>query len=534
MRSLAALAVLLALGAAPAQAARGLAPPPLPGHRALQAIGAQGPALVELEGESGAFALQASGATLVSSALRLWKVPGAAAVRLVPRLAAAGAVRAVGPDRRMLQPFERRDVTDPLVPTEWWIPKIGADTVVPPGPGLPVTVIDAGLDLTHPEFAGRPNTTVLNQQTVVGQSDEHGTAVSSVVAAPVNGVGIVGVYPQAVLRSFDSSPSDAIDEASVIQGITQASLAGRGVINLSLGGPEKSFFMAQAIVLAFGRGTISVAASGNEFEKGNPLSYPADDPHVLTIAATTEDDKPASFSSSSSAVDLAAPGVDIPVAVPLIDDPSGYTTLNGTSFSSPLVAGATAWVWTARPTLEKTQVYDLMRWSAKDIWDDGWDRDTGFGLLDIPHALSMSPPPIDPQEPNDDLDQIKAHGLFPVAKPLVKGVLKARADVTDDPEDVYRIKVPAHAALTVTMKPDANVNLELWGPFTATVAETGTARRRDLLGVSARPSAQAETIRWTNKGKKAIVVYPDVYFPTGSAALDADYTITIRTAPARP
>ena len=66
------------------------------------------------------------------------------------------------------------------------------------------------------------------------------------------------------------------------------------------------------------------------------------------------------------------------------------------------------------------------------------------------------------------------------------------------------------------------------------MAETGTARRRDLLGVSARPSAQAETIRWTNKGKKAIVVYPDVYFPTGSAALDADYTITIRTAPARP
>ena len=135
----------------------------------------------------------------------------------------------------------------------------------------------------------------------------------------------------------------------MIQGIAQASLAGRGVINLSLGGPEKSFFMAQAIVLAFGRGTIIVAAAGNEFENGNPLSYPADDPHVLTVGATTEDDKPASFSSSSSAVDLAAPGVDIPVAVPLVDDPSGYTTLNGTSFSSPLVAGATAWVWTARP-----------------------------------------------------------------------------------------------------------------------------------------------------------------------------------------
>ena len=126
MRTLTALAVLLALGAAPAHASRGLAPPPLPGPRALQAIGAQGPTLVGLKDESGAFALQAAGGTLVSSALRLWKVPAAAA-DLLPRLVAAGVVSAVEPDRRLLRPFERRDVTDPLVPTEWWIPKVGAD-----------------------------------------------------------------------------------------------------------------------------------------------------------------------------------------------------------------------------------------------------------------------------------------------------------------------------------------------------------------------------------------------------------------------
>jgi subtilisin family serine protease len=534
MRTLTALAVLLALGAAPAHASRGLAPPPLPGPRALQAIGAQGPTLVGLKDESGAFALQAAGGTLVSSALRLWKVPAAAA-DLLPRLVAAGVVTAVEPDRRVLRPFASRDVvTDPLVPTEWWIPKVGADTVVAPGPGVPVTVIDAGLDMTHPEFAARPNTTVLNTQTLLGQDDEHGTAVSSVVGAPVNGVGVVGVYPQAVLRAFDASPNATIDEASVIQGITEASLAGRGVTNLSLGGPDQSFFMEEAIVLAFGRGTITVAAAGNEFQNGNPLSFPADDPHVLTVAATTEDDKPAAFSSSSSAVDLAAPGVDIPVAVPLVDDPTGYTTLDGTSFSSPLVAGATAWVWTVRPTLEKTQLYDLMRWSAKDIWDTGWDKDTGFGLLNIPNALTQAPPPIDPLEPNDDINQVRAGGLFPTAKPLVTGTFKARVDFTDDPEDVYRVNVPAHTTLTVTMKPDANITLELWGPLTQTVTENGTARNRDLLGLSARPGTETEAIRWTNKAKKAVVVYSDSYFPTGSSALDADYTLTVKTARARP
>lgn len=514
MRLLVALVVLLALGAAPAQASRR-------------------PALVQLKGQSGAFALQTAGGTLVSSALRLWKLPGAAAARLLPRLAAAGAVRAVEPDQVMLRPFASRDVADPLVPQEWWISVIGADTVVPPGPGVPVTVIDSGVDLTHPEFATRPDTSALNQQTLVGRDQDHGTAVSSVVGAPVNGLGLVGVYPQAALRAFDTSPSDAIDEALVIQGIIEASQAGRGVINLSLGGADKSDFMAQAIVLAFGRGTITVAAAGNEFQNGNVLWYPASDPHVLTVAATTQENKPALFSGASSAVDLAAPGTEIPVAVPFTVDPSGYTTLNGTSFSAPLVAGATAWVWTARPTLATTQVFDLMRWSAADIWEPGRDKDTGYGMLDIPAALTQSPPPVDPLEPNDDVEQVKAGGIFSAAKPLVKGPFKARVDLTEDPADLYRVNVPAHGTVTVTLKPDANVNLELWGPQTRSVTETGDERRRDLLGISANPGAQAEVVRWTNTGKKAIVAYADVYFPSPSRAHDANYVLSIKTARAR-
>ena len=86
MRALAAAVVMLALGAAPAYGARGFALPSLPGPRATQALASHEAALVELRGETGAFALQAAGGTVVSPALRLWKVPGAAAARLVPRL----------------------------------------------------------------------------------------------------------------------------------------------------------------------------------------------------------------------------------------------------------------------------------------------------------------------------------------------------------------------------------------------------------------------------------------------------------------
>ena len=72
---------------------------------------------------------------------------------------------------------------------EWWLADVGADRATAPGPGVPITIVDSGTDPTHPEFAGRPNTTFLNDQTVSGTDEFHGTVVASVAAAPANGVG---------------------------------------------------------------------------------------------------------------------------------------------------------------------------------------------------------------------------------------------------------------------------------------------------------------------------------------------------------
>ena len=44
-----------------------------------------------------------------------------------------------------------------------------------------------------------------------------------------------------------------------------------------------------------------------------------------------------------------------------------------------------------------------MRYSATDIWDSGFDEDTGYGFLDIPSALTTPEPESDGQEPNDDI-----------------------------------------------------------------------------------------------------------------------------------
>ena len=107
-----------------------------------------------------------------------------------------------------------------------------------------------------------------------------------------------------------------------------------------------------------------VAAAGNDGDIGNPLIFPASLPHVLTAAATDRQNQVTSFSSRSRFVDLAAPGEDITVATALDDS---WAPEDGTSFSSPLVAGAAAWVWTVRPELDASQLFEVMRRSAVDI-----------------------------------------------------------------------------------------------------------------------------------------------------------------------
>jgi subtilisin family serine protease len=418
-----------------------------------------GTALVEVRTGSGPL-VRAAGGNELAPELRLWRVPVGAVAGLRKR----GIV--VRAERERLFVRTSSVLDEPSVDTEWWRTAIGADAAPAPGPGKPVTIVDSGLDITHSEFASRPNTTLLNDQTTSFEDDDHGTEVASVIAAP--GVGMTGVYPQAVLRSYDASPFGFITAGDAVRGIvTAATRGGPGVINLSFGGEEDDPLVHQAVLYAFRRGSLVVASSGNDGLAGNPLSYPASYPHVLTIAATDEAGGVASFSSQSNDVDLAAPGRHIRVAEPVTDDPSGYIFASGTSFSAPMVSAAAAWVWTVRPELDNTQLFDVMRFSAHDIGAPGYDRATGFGLLNIPSALALATPARDPLEPNDDIDEVSTAGIFVGGQPAVltasrrTTTLTARVDRHEDPHDVYRAFVPARGSLTARAS-DGAVDLRIF------------------------------------------------------------------------
>jgi hypothetical protein len=514
----------------------------LPAQASLQRLQAYPRTLVQLDPARAAAAaplLRRAGATLIAPPLSLWRLPSWTAQRLLPGLQRRGLVRSVTPDVPVgTDPGNASgflgQFTDPLSSSEWWPSHLGVQNWTGPGPGAPLTMIDSGVDLSHPEFVGRPNTFPLNKQTFTAREDElHGTATASVAAAPVNGQGIVGLYPQAKLQLWDASPAGDLTVGSEIAGLFTAARRGHGVINLSLGGFDRIPIEEQAIMSVFGSGSLVVASAGNDRENGSFPSYPASFAHVLTIGATDESDQPTSFSSKSADMDLAAPGQDIETAVPTYWNPLGYDSLDGTSFSAPLVSAAAAAVWTLRPKLTNTQLFEVMRRSARDVGARGWDVNTGYGILNVPAALARKAPPADPQEPNDDVYLVKPNGLTrggkaPLTAPRhARAAIQASVERAEDPEDVYRVYLPAAGKIVVTLRPSANVNLELWGGRTSTVFERGAAARRDLLGVSSHAGSRFERVTLKGRGT-AEYVYADVFLPKGG--LQASYTLTIAPA----
>ena len=328
----------------------------------------------------------------------------------------------------------------------------------PPAGGVTIAVVDDFVDPTHPDVG--PQTRYLNggPGAVLGP---HGTEVASVAAGAADGAGVFGIFPSAGLLSFGLGPEILCSD--VANGVETAAASDARVINLSLGSPDDCFTLFIAVQRAYASGSLVVAAAGNEFAQGNPLIFPAAYPHVLSVAALDRAFRSSFFSSENLAVDVAAPGVDIPVAIPLafdIDDGvvDGMTQVSGTSYASPMVAGAAAWLAAARPDLSHGQIADVLRRSARDVGPAGYDSGTGFGLIRMASALVHPTPKQDVLEPNDGITFVDGTA-FGHPDPFVwRGTgrlqISANADQVEDPIDVYRIRIPRKAAFAIRLHPN--------------------------------------------------------------------------------
>jgi hypothetical protein len=174
-----------------------------------------------------------------------------------------------------------------------------------------------------------------------------------------------------------------------------------------------------------------------------------------------------------------------------------------------------------------------MRRSAVDIAPAGWDLRTGFGQLNVPAALALPAPASDPQEPNEDIVDVKAKGLFPQGHaPLTSRVkrtasLRATLDVAEDPEDIYRVVVPPKRTLTATLRPSSNTFLWLWGPKTGSVLERPALRRRDLLSRSEKPGTATQVVRFRNRTKLPQTLYVDAWLDARHALGTVSYSLSV-------
>jgi thermitase len=280
---------------------------------------------------------------------------------------------------------------DPGYPSQWHLPKISASTgwdMATGTPAVPIAIIDSGVDPLHPDLA---ENLIPGYNFVSGNSDTHdvyghGTAVAGATAALCNnGIGVCGVsWNNSImpLVVIDSTGSGTV--ANVSSAITYAADHGAKVLNLSLAFTSSSSTLQNAVNYAWNKGAIIVAAAAN-YSTSTPY-YPAALNNVVAVSATDQNDNLASFSNYGDWVDVSAPGVSIYTTA----NGGGYRTGSGTSFSSPIVAGLAALVFSLNPSLTNTQVVSLIQNNADDLGSPGFDQYYGWGRVNVYRTLAAA------------------------------------------------------------------------------------------------------------------------------------------------
>jgi len=284
---------------------------------------------------------------------------------------------------------------DPLWLAQYAPHLTGADRVWPTQQGKPdvvVAVIDSGIDGNHPEFQGQllPGYDFSGKEPVPGGDHDgfgHGTHVAGIIGARMNnGVGIAGIAPACKLlpvRIFDDSghTSDGASNAAVVWAVDH----GAKVINASWGTPSYSESSKAVYKYAQDHDVLVVSAVGNTGKEWDP-SYPAAYDGVVAVAATTDQDGWASFSTWGDWITLAAPGEGILSTYPLAKG-NGYRIMSGTSMAAPCVSGVAALVRSQYPQLSQAQVIARLYATAKDTVMTGKDKYVGYGRVDAARAV---------------------------------------------------------------------------------------------------------------------------------------------------
>ncbi|MEJ5199044.1 MAG: malectin domain-containing carbohydrate-binding protein [Anaerolineae bacterium] len=285
------------------------------------------------------------------------------------------------------------DYADPI--KSYGLRKIAAESawdVITGTATITVAVVDSGLSMAHPEFAGRivPGWDFVNADNNPSDDQGHGTHVTGIIAAAMdNGLGLVGVAPAvSILPVKVLNAMNTGSWADIAAGIVYAADQGAQIINLSLGGPVDDAILLDAVRYAAGKGALLVAAAGNVPDGG--AFYPASYPEVMAVGATDSNDARWTSCNYGDYLEVMAPGANIWSTYWTSSNGATFAYKTGTSMSAGYVSGLAALLLSANPQLAAADLRQIIRQSADDLGDPGWDPLFGEGRINAGRALGTA------------------------------------------------------------------------------------------------------------------------------------------------
>jgi thermitase len=240
------------------------------------------------------------------------------------------------------------------------------------------TGVTAGSDLTG---ALIPGYDFQNKDSNPADDVGHGTLVAELIAAGGNnGIGSTGVCWTCKIMPVKVLGPGGGSDTTVAAGIKWAADRGADIINMSLGGAQTSTVLADAVAYAQAKGTLVIAAAGNDGDQA--WQYPAAYDGVIAVAASDAKDDREWYSSYGYWVDVAAPGWVTDVELP----DGTVEPIEGTSFSAPRVAGIAALGLSRSPRSTSDQLAAALTGTAVPVGNY-----VAHGRVDAAAALGSLP-----------------------------------------------------------------------------------------------------------------------------------------------